>query len=264
MLAVVASANGNTAGYGALNPALYQLAQQSPGTYLNDVTSGNNDYNATDGGQYPAMSGYDMATGLGTPVASELAAGLHVIPLDVAVSGTQTYGGSPTFTASANYAGSGAHPSASRSTPVASAAPTSARRRPSVPPSPPAAYTLVASSCSGLTLSGADAADYSVVYTSAANDFTVSPAPVDIAVSGTQTYGGTPTFIGRRQPPLGHHREPHRVDLHRGRHIDDHHADPARRQRHPAGLLVQRCHPVGHQRRRTTASSTPVRRGTSR
>ena len=94
VLAVVASANGNTSGYGLLNPALYQLAQQSPNTYLNDVMSGNNDYNATAGGQYPAMSGYDMATGLGTPVASELADGLTT-PLDVAVSGSQTYGGSP-------------------------------------------------------------------------------------------------------------------------------------------------------------------------
>ena len=46
VLAVVASADGNTAGYGLLNPALYLLAQQSPGTYLNDVTSGTNDYNA--------------------------------------------------------------------------------------------------------------------------------------------------------------------------------------------------------------------------
>ena len=108
VLAVVASANGNTAGYGALNPALYQLAQKSSGTYLNDVTSGNNDYNATNGGQFPALTGYDMATGLGTPVASQLASGLTGIPLNVAVSGTQTYGGSPTFTASANYAGSGA------------------------------------------------------------------------------------------------------------------------------------------------------------
>ena len=82
VLAVVASADGNTAGYGALNPALYLLAQRSPSTYLNDVTSGNNDYNATAGGQYPAMAGYDMATGLGTPVASELASGLTTIPLD--------------------------------------------------------------------------------------------------------------------------------------------------------------------------------------
>ena len=96
VLAVVASANGNTSGYGLLNPALYQLAQRSPNTYLTDVTSGNNDYNATADGQYPALSGYDMATGLGTPVASELAAGLAV-PVDVAVSGSQTYGGSPDF-----------------------------------------------------------------------------------------------------------------------------------------------------------------------
>ena len=110
VLAVVASADGNTAGYGALNPALYLLAQRSPSTYLNDVTSGNNDYNATAGGQYPATAGYDMATGLGTPVASELASGLTTIPLTVVVSGTQAYGGPPTFSATANYAGSGTAP----------------------------------------------------------------------------------------------------------------------------------------------------------
>ena len=110
VLAVVASANGNTVGYGALNPALYLLAQKSPSTYLNDITSGNNDYNATNGGQFPAMSGYDMASGLGTPVASQLASGLMGIPLAVAVSGSQPYGGTPTFTASANYAGTGTLP----------------------------------------------------------------------------------------------------------------------------------------------------------
>ncbi len=53
VLAVDDSADGNTAGYGLLNPALYLLAQQSPGTYLNDVTTGNNDYNGTAGGSYP-------------------------------------------------------------------------------------------------------------------------------------------------------------------------------------------------------------------
>ncbi len=52
VLAVAASADGNTTGYGALNPILYQLAQGSPGTYLNDVTTGNNDYNAANGGQF--------------------------------------------------------------------------------------------------------------------------------------------------------------------------------------------------------------------
>ena len=29
-----------------MNPILYTLAQKSPGTYFNDVTTGNNDYNA--------------------------------------------------------------------------------------------------------------------------------------------------------------------------------------------------------------------------
>ena len=66
VLAVVASTNGTTAGYGQLNPALYLLARsRHPSTYLNDVTAGNNDYNATAGGQFPAMAGYDMATGPG-------------------------------------------------------------------------------------------------------------------------------------------------------------------------------------------------------
>ena len=99
VLAVAASADANTAGYGTLNPILYQLAQKSPGSYLNDVTTGNNDYNAANGAKFTASSGYDMATGLGTPVTSALATGLTTIPLDVAVSGSQVFGGSPTFTA---------------------------------------------------------------------------------------------------------------------------------------------------------------------
>ena len=53
VIAVIASANDNTQGYGALNPDLYLLAEQSPGTYLNDVTVGNNDYNATNQANSP-------------------------------------------------------------------------------------------------------------------------------------------------------------------------------------------------------------------
>ncbi len=203
VLAVAASANGNTAGYGALNPALYLLAQKAPGTFLNDVTSGNNDYNATNNGQYPAMAGYDMSTGLGTPVASALATGLTGIPLAVAVSGTQTYGGSPTFTASANYAGSGSAPfgvSLNTGGFTCTTVDTSSTISPTLTVG---GHTLVASSCSGLTLSGTNAADYSIVYTSTSNDFTVTPAPVNVAVSGTQTYGGTPNFVGTDSPPSG-------------------------------------------------------------
>ena len=186
-----------------MNPALYQLAQQSPGKYLNDVTSGNNDYNATDGGPYPAMTGYDMATGLGTPVASELASGLKAIPLDVVVSGSQTYGSpTPTFTASADYAGSGTAPygvtlntSGTSCTEVDGSTPIG-------PTLPAGSDTLVTSSCSGATLSGANGADYVIVYTSAAGDFVINPAPLTItASSGSMNYGSappavTPTYSG--------------------------------------------------------------------
>ncbi len=203
VVAVVASANGNTAGYGLLNPALYLLAQKTPGTYLNDVTSGNNDYNATAGGQYPAMAGYDMATGLGTPVASALATGLTAIPLTVDVSGTMPYGQSPTFTATANYGGSGSAPFGVTLNTSALSCATVGSSTAISPSMALGQYTLLASSCSGLTFSGADGSDYAVVYTSTANDFTVNPGPFDIAVSGSQMYGGTPTFVGNATPTSG-------------------------------------------------------------
>jgi DNA-binding beta-propeller fold protein YncE len=196
VLAVVASANGNTVGYGALNPALYLLAQKSPSTYLNDVTSGNNDYNATNGGQFPALSGYDMASGLGTPIASELASGLTGIPLDVAVSGSQRYGGSPTFSGSANYAGSGGPPygvtvNANGITCNAVGASTSISPTLTV-----GSYTLASMACGGAMLTGANAADYSVFYTSAPGDFVVNPARLTVtATSGTIAYGSNPPTI---------------------------------------------------------------------
>jgi DNA-binding beta-propeller fold protein YncE len=177
VVAVVASANSNTTGYGALNPALYLLAKQSPGTFLNDVTTGNNDFNATDGGQFPALAGYDMATGLGTPVASTLATGLASI-LRVAVSGTQTSGGSPTFTAVPDYSGPGTMPPGVTLNSNGLSCTTVAPSTTISPTLAPGSYTLLAESCGGLTLSGAGAGDYTVVYTTAANDFAaVAPAP---------------------------------------------------------------------------------------
>jgi hypothetical protein len=195
VLAVDASANGNTAGYGALNPALYLLAQQSAGTYLNDVTAGNNDYNATDGGSYPAMTGYDMATGLGTPIASQLAAGLAGIPLYVAVSGSQAYGGStPTFTASADYGGSGNAPYGVTVNTSGVSCSEVGTSTPIGPALPVGNDTIDAPSCHGATLSGTNATEYTIVYTSAANDFTVNPVPLTITASSpTSTYGTTPT-----------------------------------------------------------------------
>ncbi len=51
---------------GFINPLLYSLASASPGDF-HDITSGNNDFTGTQNGKYPATTGYDMATGLGSP-----------------------------------------------------------------------------------------------------------------------------------------------------------------------------------------------------
>ena len=75
-LAVISSASSNTAGFGLLNPTLYSLAGARPGTYFNDVTTGDNDEIGSNGGDFAAGPGYDMATGLGTPNAYALFVGL--------------------------------------------------------------------------------------------------------------------------------------------------------------------------------------------
>ena len=60
-------ANGRV---GFANPALYAIASGSgAATAFTDVTHGNNDFTRTNGGRYPATAGYDLASGLGTPVA---------------------------------------------------------------------------------------------------------------------------------------------------------------------------------------------------
>ncbi len=95
---------GSDARAGLLNPALYTHASD-----LHDVTSGNNDYTGTNGGLYPATTGYDMATGLGTPTAALLAPGVlcsSSTPTGVSVSPSNRHGGQAAtwtvgFTASA-------------------------------------------------------------------------------------------------------------------------------------------------------------------
>ncbi len=62
---------GCSASAGFLNPSLY--AHESD---LNDITSGDNDYTGTNGGLYPATTGYNMASGLGTPTAALFAPGV--------------------------------------------------------------------------------------------------------------------------------------------------------------------------------------------
>jgi kumamolisin len=63
---------------GYITPSLYAIATNST-EYSNDfhdITSGNNDFNGLQNGLYPATTGYDLATGLGSPNAANLASDL--------------------------------------------------------------------------------------------------------------------------------------------------------------------------------------------
>jgi subtilase family serine protease len=72
-----ALANASTAcagkAIGFANPDLYEVAAAHPSAFY-DITSGTNDLTGTNDGFYPALVGYDMATGLGTPNAAALPA----------------------------------------------------------------------------------------------------------------------------------------------------------------------------------------------
>ncbi len=63
---------------GFANPLLYTAAGAQYASDFTDVTSGTNDYtpDGYNGGLYPAGPGYDMATGLGTPLGALRWAGL--------------------------------------------------------------------------------------------------------------------------------------------------------------------------------------------
>ena len=61
---------------GFANPALYDAAASAYASDFDDITSGENDIFGTNSGLYPAGTRYDMASGLGTPIASTLPATL--------------------------------------------------------------------------------------------------------------------------------------------------------------------------------------------
>ncbi len=55
---------------GFVNPALYTIAAGTGyAAAFNDVTGGDNDFTGTNSGNYAAGTGYDLASGLGTPIA---------------------------------------------------------------------------------------------------------------------------------------------------------------------------------------------------
>jgi subtilase family serine protease len=76
--ALIALANASPAcsgtSVGFANPALYRAAGSPQyASYFNDVIAGNNDFTGSNGGKFSAGPGYDMGSGLGSPIASALA-----------------------------------------------------------------------------------------------------------------------------------------------------------------------------------------------
>lgn len=71
-LLAVAAQNCGTSRFGFLNPMLYEMARRGIG--FRDVTDGSNDLFNT--GSYSAATGYDMASGLGSPDPASFAAAL--------------------------------------------------------------------------------------------------------------------------------------------------------------------------------------------
>jgi kumamolisin len=72
-----ASGGCASATVGFANPSFYNVAGSAsyPASF-SDITSGDNDYTGTHSGKFPAGTGYDMASGLGTPIAGGLDAAL--------------------------------------------------------------------------------------------------------------------------------------------------------------------------------------------
>ncbi len=76
---------------GFLNPALYKLVSAHD-PIVDDIVSGSNDYTTTSGGLFPATPGYDMASGLGTPIGVGLSRYLGYEPVPVVRSLSPTSG----------------------------------------------------------------------------------------------------------------------------------------------------------------------------
>ena len=85
LLADIDSQTSPAMSAGFLNPQLYAL----PTGTLNDIRLGNNDFTGTHRGRYPATRGYDIASGLGSPVATRLAKALRLPVVFVGRPGTR-------------------------------------------------------------------------------------------------------------------------------------------------------------------------------
>ncbi len=178
VLAVVASANGNTAGYGPLNPALYLLAQQSPGHLPQ----------RRDGGEQRLQRHVRRAVSRHARLRhghrAGYAGGVGAGDRPRRLAAERGRLGQPDLRRIADLHRCRRFPrdrarclSASRSTAAASTAPPWGHRRRSAPHWRSAHTRSWRHRAAGCTLRGADASDYAIVYTTPANDFTVGADP---------------------------------------------------------------------------------------
>jgi subtilase family serine protease len=96
LLADVESSSSPVYRAGFLNPLLYSAAATGHTTF-NDITAGNNDYTGTNGGLYPATTAYDMATGLGSPIATGLLADVTAARSKIAFTDAPGTGAPPAY-----------------------------------------------------------------------------------------------------------------------------------------------------------------------
>jgi uncharacterized protein YjbI with pentapeptide repeats len=141
-----------------------------------------------DGTKYRAVF-----TNIGGTATSNVAT-LHVVktPITVMVSGSQSFGGSPTFTTTDDSAIVGGSVSG-----VLSCASAIDGHGTNPPPAidtslQVGSYTVIGLTCGGLF--PADPANYSVRYFGVLGGYVVSPATITVNVKGSQLFGGTPTF----------------------------------------------------------------------
>jgi sugar lactone lactonase YvrE len=147
------------------------------------LTSPNNcSWNVTglNAGSFPVTATYNGDINIAGSTGNGTSLIVTAEPVTVTVSGSQTYGGSPTFTyttvpsgvtvSSLNCATVGTSTAISSSLDAGS-------------------YTILGSSCSGTASS-----NYSLTFAGANSGFAVTAEPVAVTVSGSQTYGGSPTF----------------------------------------------------------------------
>ena len=96
MLADIESSSSPVYRAGFLNPLLYSAGATSA-TSFNDITAGNNDYTGTNNGLYPATAGYDMASGLGSPIAAGLASDITATNSKIAFTDAPGTGAPPAY-----------------------------------------------------------------------------------------------------------------------------------------------------------------------